>query len=117
MNNMEGLQPVPLDDMMVEELEALRHQFKDIAENLGVLILPEWSDALEITNELHRLREAVDDHCLNRQWFSTHARIDGTVMTVTTLDICWVSQNIFVFIILSSWLIVMHYHCGRKFCG
>ncbi len=49
----------------MEELDALCRQFKDIAENLGVLILPEWSNALEIINELHRLREAVDDHCLN----------------------------------------------------
>jgi hypothetical protein len=64
MNN-KVLQPNPLVNMTVEELEALCHQLTDIAENLGVLIHPEWSNALEITNELHGLREAVDDHCLN----------------------------------------------------
>jgi hypothetical protein len=116
MNNMEGLQPNPLVDMTMEELEVLRHQLKDIAENLGVLILPEWSNALEITNELHGLQEAVDDHCLNRQWFSAHARIDSTVMMATMPDIRQVSQKVFAFITLSLWLIVMHYHCDRIFC-
>jgi hypothetical protein len=108
MNNMEGLQPNPLVDMMLEELETLRHQLTDIVENLGDLILPEWSNALEFTNELHGLREAVEAHCLNRQWFSVHARIDGTVVMVTRPDICWVSQIIFVLITLSSWLTVMN---------
>ena len=67
MNNMEGLQPDSLVDMMVEELEALGHESTDIVENLGVLILPEWPNALEITNELHGLCEAVlEAHCLNQ---------------------------------------------------
>jgi hypothetical protein len=65
MNNMEGLQPNRLVDMTVEELEALHHQLQDIVEKLRVLIIPDWSNALEITNELYWLREAVDDHCLN----------------------------------------------------
>ncbi len=85
--------------------------------NLGDLILPEWSSALDITNELHRLWEAVDDHSLNQSWFSTHARVDGTVMMVTTPEILRVSQSVFAFIALSLWLIVMHFHCGRIFCG
>ncbi len=50
---------------MVEKLDALCRQFKDIVENFGDLIHPEWSSALDITYELHRLREAVDDHSLN----------------------------------------------------
>jgi hypothetical protein len=66
MNNMEGLQPNLLLDMMVEVLEVLRHQLSDIAENLGLLISPEWSNELEITNELHGLSEVVDAHCLNQ---------------------------------------------------
>jgi hypothetical protein len=65
MNHTEGLQPNPLVDMTVEELDALHRQLKDITENLGDLICPEWFSALDITNELHRLREAVDDHLLN----------------------------------------------------
>ena len=76
---------------MVEKLDALRHQFKDILENLGDLTFPEWSNALDITNELHRLREAVDDHSLNRSWFSPHARVDGIVMMGTTQEIFRVS--------------------------
>ncbi len=63
--------------MMVEELEALCHELTD---NLQVLILPEWSNALEITNELNGLWEAVEDHCLNQELFSAHARIDGTLV-------------------------------------
>jgi hypothetical protein len=47
-NNIEGFQPNPLVDMMMEELEALRHDLTDIAENLHILILSEWSNALEI---------------------------------------------------------------------
>jgi hypothetical protein len=43
MNNTEGLQPDPLVDMMVEELDALCRQLKDIVENLKELIRPEWS--------------------------------------------------------------------------
>jgi hypothetical protein len=62
---MEGLQPNPLVDMMLEELETLRHQLTDIVENLGDLILPEWSNALEITNELNGLCGLVELHCLN----------------------------------------------------
>jgi hypothetical protein len=77
MNNTEGFHPDPLADMMVEELDALCRQFKDIVENLGDLILPEWSSALDITNEIHRLREAVDDHSLNQSWFSAHAIVES----------------------------------------
>jgi hypothetical protein len=70
--------------MTVKELDALCRQLTNIAENLEDLICPEWSSALDITNELHRLQEAVDDHSLNQRWFSVHARADGTVMMVTT---------------------------------
>jgi hypothetical protein len=62
MNNMEWVPPNPSVDMTVEELDALCRQLKNIAKNLEDLICPEWSNALDITNELHRLREAVDDH-------------------------------------------------------
>jgi hypothetical protein len=46
-------------------------------------------------NELHRLREAVDEYSLNQIWFSAHARVDGTVMMVMMPEIRWVSQMIF----------------------
>ncbi len=77
----------------MEELDVLRRQLKDIAENLEDLICPEWSSVLDNTNELQRLREAVDDHSLNQSWFSAHARVDGTVMMVTTPEIRQVSQK------------------------
>jgi hypothetical protein len=117
MNNTEGLLLDPLVDMTVEELDALCCQSKDIVENLEDLSHSEWSSALDITNELHRLREVVDDHSLNQSWFSVHARVDGTVMMVTAPVIRRVSQNVFAFITLTLWLIVMHYHFGSIFCG
>ncbi len=55
----------PLVDMTVEELANLCHQLRNVAENLADLHLPEWPSALDITNELHRLREAVDEYSLN----------------------------------------------------
>jgi hypothetical protein len=55
MNNTEWVPPNPLVDMTVEELDALCHKIKNIAENLKDFILPEWSSALDITNELYRL--------------------------------------------------------------
>jgi hypothetical protein len=112
-NNMEGLQPNQLVDMTVEELEALHNELTDIAENLQVLILPEWSHALEINNELNGVREAVEARCLNQQWFSTYARIDGTVVMVTMPDFLQVSHNVFVLNVLSSWLTVMYYPHDR----
>jgi hypothetical protein len=60
MKDTEWVPPNPLVDMMVEELANLRRQLKNIAENLADLLLCEWPSALDITNELHRLREAVD---------------------------------------------------------
>jgi hypothetical protein len=90
---------------------------KTIAQNLADLLLPEWSSALDITNELHTLREAVDEYSLNQRWFSAHARVEGVVMMVTTPEICQVSQNIFGNITQTLWLIVMHYIFDRIFCG
>jgi hypothetical protein len=81
--------------MMVEELTNLRRQSKKIAKNLADLLLHEWPSALDITNELHRLQEAVDEYSLNQIWFSAHARVDGTVTMITTPEICQVSQMIF----------------------
>jgi hypothetical protein len=114
-NNTEGLQPNPLVDMTVEEHEAFCHELTDIAKNLGVLILLELFNALDITNEINGLQEAVEAHCLNQQLFSAHARIDGTVVMVTMMDICLVSQNVFGLINLSSQLTIMHYHYNRIF--
>ncbi len=57
---MEAVQPVPLVEMMVEELKELRNELTSIAEKLQVLSLPEWSNAFKISNELHRLQEAVE---------------------------------------------------------
>ncbi len=34
---------------------------KNVAENLADLLLPEWPSALDITNELHRVRKAVHE--------------------------------------------------------
>ncbi len=42
-----------------------QHQLKNIAENLADFLLPEWPSALDITNELHGLRKAVDEYSLN----------------------------------------------------
>jgi hypothetical protein len=65
MNNTEGLLPGPLVDMTVEELDELCHQLRDIVENIEGLICPEWSSLLDTTNELHVLRDAVDERSLN----------------------------------------------------
>ena len=92
---MEWVPSNPSVDMTVKELDKLCRQVKNIAQNLTDLLIPEWSSALDITNELHRLHEALDEYSLNRRWFSMHARVEGTVMIVTTPEICRVSQNIF----------------------
>jgi hypothetical protein len=84
-----------LVDMMVEDLSNLWHQSKNIAENLADFLLCEWPSALDITNKLHRLCKAVYEYTLNQIWFSAHARVDGTVMMITTPEICQVSQKIF----------------------
>jgi hypothetical protein len=54
-----------LVDMTVEDLTDLWHQLKNVAENLPDLLLHEWPSALGITNELHRLCEAVGEYSLN----------------------------------------------------
>jgi hypothetical protein len=62
---MEVVQPVPLVEMTAEELEELRNELTNIAESLQVLILPilpEWSNAFIISNELHGLWEVVEAH-------------------------------------------------------
>jgi hypothetical protein len=53
MSNTEWVPLNPLVDMLVEELDALCHQLKNIVENLEDLICPEWSSAIDITNKLH----------------------------------------------------------------
>jgi hypothetical protein len=93
---MEVVQPVPLVEMMVEELKELRNELTNIAEKLQVLSLPEWSNAFKISNELHGLQEVVEAHGFSGQWVSVHARVNGTVVMVMTPDICRVSHNIFV---------------------
>jgi hypothetical protein len=52
--------------MMVEDLANLRRQLKNVAMNLTDLLVHEWSSALAISNELHRLQEAVDEYSLNQ---------------------------------------------------
>jgi hypothetical protein len=54
MNNTEWVPPNLLVDMTVKELDKLCRQVKNIAQNLTDLLIPEWSSALDITNELHR---------------------------------------------------------------
>ncbi len=73
MKDMEWVPPNPSVDMMVEDLANLRHQLQNIAKNLTDLLVHEWPSALDITNELHRLQEAVNQYSLNQIWFSTHA--------------------------------------------
>ncbi len=114
MKDTEWVPPNPLVDMMVANL---RHQLKNIAKNLADVFLHKWPSALDITNELHRLQEAVDEYSLNWVWFSAHARVDGTVMMITTPDICRVSWMIFDNITSTLWMIVMNSIYFRKFCG
>ncbi len=56
---------------------------KYTAENLEDFILPEWSSALDITNELQRLREAEYDQSLNQRWFTAHARVDHYLFNIS----------------------------------
>jgi hypothetical protein len=116
MKDMEWVPPNLSVDMTVEDLANLRHQLKHIANNLSDLLLHELPSALDITNELHRLGEAVDEYSLNQIWFITHARVDGTVMMVMTLEIHRVSQVIFENVTPTLWMIVMHSIYFRKFC-
>jgi hypothetical protein len=95
----------------------LGHQLKNVAENLADLLIHEWPSALDITNELHRLQKAVDEYSLNQIWFSVHARVDGTVMMITTPEIRWISQMIFDNITQTLSMIVMYSIYFRKFCG
>jgi hypothetical protein len=116
MKNTEWVPPNPSVDMTVEDLVNLWHQLKIVAKNLTDLLVHEWQGALDITNELHRLREAVDEYSLNRIWFSMHARVDGTVMMVTMPEIRWVSQMIFENLTPTLQMIAMHSIYFRKFC-
>jgi hypothetical protein len=77
MKDTEWVPPNPLVDMMEEDLANLRRQLKNIAKNLANLLLHEWPSALDITNELHRLREAVDEYSLNQIWFLAYAKLMG----------------------------------------
>ncbi len=116
MKDTEWVPPNPSVDMMVEDLTNLRRQLKNVAKNLTELLVNEWPSALDITNELHRLREAVDEYSLHQIWFSMHARVDGTVMMVTAPEICRVSQMIFENDTPTLRMIVMHSIYFRKFC-
>ncbi len=49
----------------MEDLANLRGQLKNVAKNRTDLLVHEWPSALGITNELHRLQEAVDEYSLN----------------------------------------------------
>jgi hypothetical protein len=91
MKDVEWVPPNPSVDMTVEDPANLWHQIKNVAENLADLLLPEWPSALDIMNELHRLRKAVNEYFLNRIWFSVHARVDSTVMMIKTPEIRRVS--------------------------
>ncbi len=116
MKDTEWVSPYPSVDMTVEDLANLRHWLKNIAKNLRDILVHEWPSALDITNELHRLQEAVDGYFLNQIWFSAHARVDRTVMMVTTPEISRVSQMICENATPTLWLIVMHSIYFRKFC-
>ena len=115
MKDTEWVPLIPSVDMTEEDLANLRRQLKIVAKNLADLLLHEWPSALDITNELHRLQDAVDEYSLNRIW-SAHARVDGTVMMITTPEIRRVSQMIFENDIPILQMIVMHSIYFRKFC-
>jgi hypothetical protein len=107
----------PLVDMTEEDLAYLWHQLKIVAKNLADLLLHVWPSALDITNELHRLQEAVDEYSLNRIWSSTHARVYGAVTMIKTPEIRRVSQMIFDNSTSTSlWMIAMHSIYFRRFC-
>jgi hypothetical protein len=89
---------------------------KNVAKNLADLLCHEWPSALDITNELHRLQETVDEYSLSRIWFSAHARVDSTVMMITAPEIRRVSQMIFDNLTPTLWMIVMHSIYYRKLC-
>jgi hypothetical protein len=99
MKDTEWVPPNPLVDMVVEDLADLCRQLKKIAENVADLLLPEWPSALDIINYLHRFHEAVNEHSLNQMWFSAHARVDGTVMMITTPEICRVSERYLIILL------------------
>jgi hypothetical protein len=119
LSTMKDMEWVPLNssvDMTVEDLANLRRQLKNIAKNLADLLCHEWPSALDITNELHRLQEAVNEYSLNQIWFSRQARVDCTVIMITTPGIIQVSQMIFENLALTLWMIVMHSIYFRKLC-
>jgi hypothetical protein len=120
MKDTEWVPPHPSVDMKEEDLANLRHQLKNVAKNLADLLLHEWPSALDNTNELHRLQEAVVEYSLNRIWFSAHARVDGTLMMIKTPEIRRLSQIQMIFdnsTLTSLQMIVMHSIYFRKFCG
>jgi hypothetical protein len=91
MKDTEWVLPHPSVDMKEEDLANLWRQLKNVAKNPADLLLHEWPTALNITNELHRLQETVDEHSLNQIWFSAHARVDGTLTMITNPEIRQVS--------------------------
>jgi hypothetical protein len=116
MKDTEWVLPNPSVDMTVEDLANLRRQLKIFAKNLTELLVHEWPSALDITNELHRLQEVVNEYSLNQIWFSAHAIVDGTVLMVTMPEISRVSQMIFENDTPTLRMIVMHSIYFRKFC-
>jgi hypothetical protein len=65
MKDTEWVPPNPSVDMTVEDLANPQRQLKNVAKKLADLLLHEWPSALDITNELHRLQEAVEEYSLN----------------------------------------------------
>jgi hypothetical protein len=61
MKDTEWVPPYPSVDMMMEDLANLWCQLNNVAKNLRDILVHEWPSALDITNELHRLQEAVDE--------------------------------------------------------
>jgi hypothetical protein len=117
MKDREWVPPHPLVDMMEEDLANLWRQLKNVAKNLAGLLLHEWPSALNSKNELHRLREAVDDYSLNRICFIVHVRVDGTLTMITTPEIRRVVRMIFDNSTPTSLrMIVMHSIYFSKFC-
>jgi hypothetical protein len=77
--------------MTNEDLDDLREELNLYADRLGTLILPTWSNAFEILDELGELEETVEAHDLLGAWFSAYARVDSAVVMMTMPEIYLVS--------------------------
>ncbi len=79
---MEQLQPEPLVDRTSEELNELLEGLRCKVDKLDNLICPTWVNPCLLLDKMGELVELVDNHELQRAWFSTHARVNDAVAMV-----------------------------------